>query len=86
MNELNHQYEVDDHYHERIAANLCVGGNLCSGFYDDNDIYRTCNLGGGANSRPYSCVMNWDRIDISASTVMCPGCRTDMTTHLNNHH
>ena len=76
MHELNHQYGAPDHYHEIINAGTvnerCRGGELCS----------VC----GSNPRPNTCIMNRSRIDITAPTVICPGCKADMYLHLAGHH
>ncbi len=76
MHELNHQYGAPDHYHEILDAGTpnerCRGGDKCS----------VC----GSNPRPSTCIMNRSRIDITASTVICPECRNDMYSHLEGHH
>lgn len=76
MHELNHQYGATDHYHEILDAGTvnerCRGGELCS----------EC----GSNPRPNTCIMYRSRRDITVSTVICPGCKADMYTHLAGHH
>jgi len=74
MHELNHQIGAPDHYHEIIDEenNICRGGDLC---YD-------C----GTNARPESCIMAHSRTDITASTVICDGCKNDIYDHLSGHH
>lgn len=76
MHELNHQYGAPDHYHEILnkgtPSEYCRGGDLCS----------TC----GSNPRPASCIMNKSSIDITASTVICSACKTNIYSHLELHH
>ncbi len=76
MHELNHQYGAPDHYHEILEAGTanehCRGGELCS----------DC----GSNPRPNTCIMYRSRRDITVSTVICPECKADMYTHLEEHH
>lgn len=76
MHELNHQYGAPDHYHEILDIGTvnerCRGGELCS----------DC----GSNPRPNTCIMYRSRIDITVSTVICPGCKADMYLHLAGHH
>ena len=76
MHELNHQYGARDHYHEILdegtANERCRGGEFCT----------VC----GSSPRPQTCIMNRSRIDINNSTVICTECRSDMNTHLEDHH
>ena len=76
MHELNHQYGGKDHCHEILdegtADERCRGGELCS----------VC----GSSPRPKTCIMNKSRIDITASTVICTECQSDMHAHLKGHH
>ena len=72
MHELNHQYGAPDHYHEILDDGTCRSGDICS----------DC----GANGRPSSCIMKQGRMDITASTVICAACKSDIYAHLEQHH
>lgn len=76
MHELNHQYGAPDHYHELIDVGTvnerCRGGELCS----------DC----GSNPRPDTCIMYQSLRDINVATIICSECKTDIYTHLEEHH
>jgi hypothetical protein len=74
MHELNHQYGVPDHNHDRLSNGKCRSGKICS------------ECGDEGMKRPKTCIMNDMFQDINLSTILCAGCRGDMTTHLENHH
>ena len=62
----------DEILDEGTADERCRGGELCS----------VC----GSSPRPKTCIMNKSRIDITASTVICTECQSDMHAHLKGHH
>lgn len=75
LHELNHQYAAKDHYHELADSNdetSCKFKATCS----------EC----GTNPRPATCVMNSTSIDITASSAICSGCRSEILVHLADHH
>ncbi len=87
MHELNHQYGAPDHYHEIVSSSLPSSckrskSNGGSGYCSKSE----CNIKNGTINRPSTCIMNESRQDISKSTIICQGCKSDMITHLENHH
>jgi len=89
MHELNHQYEVPDHYHEEAILNditsckrikKLIGGG--SGLCSEED----CNNINGTINRPDTCVMNISRQNITNSKILCSGCKKDLEDHLAKSH
>jgi len=83
IHEMSHQYSAKDHYHEILADGTCRGGLYCSN--------PACNpYAPGRNPRPAWCIMNDSRpanvAGLSANSIFCPGCQSDIENHLKLHH
>ena len=72
MHEMNHQFDVSDHYHD-VVNNVCQNREFCS----------TCGL----DARDSNCIMNKsDSISINNNDVLCDDCKEEMISHLESHH
>lgn len=71
LHELNHQYDIHDHYHKSTEDNMCENAAICS----------DCN----PNGRPKSCIM-YKHKTITNPDIICDQCAIEIIIHLDNHH